>query len=814
MVLNGFVSPSPLILIAATVFAQAPSGPVLPPRGVTNAFSATPAPAVSAPGGLIQVEGLNLGPAAEIVPATLPLPVSLGDPAVQVLINNRPAPIISLQATRVLVQIPYETPVGLATVIVRRGEQNSRPARIQIQAAAPSMLAANGRGFGMAANGGTGELMKVRIAGLGLTEPRVESGAVSAEAKPRQTVRVYVGGLPAVPAVSASAGRPGEFEAEFALPAGAAPGDPVQVLAGNLESNLLVTPSDTRTSVMRYVAYPAGTPDLRSLRSADLRGLYLTANAARAANSCFASYVVDMAASRMTPVDGCPATAQAQALTPFVEAPGSPSIAAFEGPFTGTATPGQPTPISDKVRLFHPSLPAPLTATLPAAAANLTGAEGGNFIANVPGTPARQYLIRTLTGEVEDFVPANPGAGGGAVNPQQLIQRFQNLDLGDGVNRLLSNVSVLGNQILLTAGDGVENLTKAKVAVLNAQGEILSAREFPAGWLPLAAPAPPQQPNAPPNPGLAAVRLPTPSILDAQSRTYYVPSRTADGKHGFAVFPVDGDPRMIELPADWTVTSCTANIAVFALELDRSVALLGSRTEERAFRNPCQADGFLLFDLNARTFEAIALPGSGRFNATGGAEEINDFLTGANVDPANRSTSDTLYALDGVNSTVFRFDLPAGVNNFSGGTRVPALNLLVAQANNRVAGDAGIVIFDLEKAEARLLPTPEGFAAANAIGILPSLRKVVARGIRTNAAGAQILVYDLISGDVEIVANPEGVAWLGSPPAQGPAPGMPPMPGQQTPQIPVRVNAKANTLEAIAFGEDRRQRGIAVIQIR
>lgn len=214
----------------------------------------------------------------------------------------------------------------------------------------------------------------------------------------------------------------------------------------------------------------------------------------------------------------------------------------------------------------------------------------------------------------------------------------------------------------------------------------------------------------------------------------------------------------------------------------------------------------MLFDLTARRFQAVSLPGSGRFNASGGADEINDFLIGSNVDPANRNTSDTFYALDGVNATVFRFDLPQGVSNFSGGARVPALNLIVAQANNRINGDAGLILFDLERTESRLLPTPEGFAAVNFLGVLPSIRRVVARGTRTANAGTQILVYNLENGDLEVIPNPEGIAWIGSPIVQQ-------QPGQPAVNLPVRLNGKSNSVEAIVFGEDRRQKGVVVIRV-
>ena len=803
------------VATCAFLQAQAPTAPVLQPRGVVNAFSQLPAPAVVGQGGLIHINGINLAPPEGWKPDSLPLPTQFGDPAVQVLINNRPAPIVEASPSRITAQIPLEIAAGLATLVVRRGEQQSRPVRFQVQAIAPALLSSTNLGYGLVDNTGTEGTMTLRATSLGPTDPRVPTGETAKEpAPPRAQVRVYVGGIEAESNTNYSTTNPGEFVLDVKTPDGAKNGDPVVLVVNNAESNLLTMNKGARDSELLYLPYPAGTPDLRTIRSSDINGLFLNANAVRGTDTCYPSYTIDTRKKSFQKVDGCLTTAQAQQITPFIEAIGSPNFAAFEGPFKGTAQPGQPTPVSDTVRIFIPGADKSIVAKLPEAAANLNSIAGGGFLAVVPGTPGnpgKSYRIDSATGAVEEFTPAAggglPGLGGG--NIQGLLQRFQNLDLGEGVNKLLSTVAQLNNQLILTAGDSIENPTKAKVAVLSVQGDVVLQRDFPAGWLPIVAPAPPAQPvnpNNPVNPNLL-LRIPTPAYADAQTRSYYVPVRNADGAHSLAYFPTEGASQSIALPDGWYFSSCTANIPIFTLELARGIALLGARTEDRTFKNPCAADGFLLFDLAARRLQAIGLPGAGKFNASGGADEMNDFLIGSNIDPANRNTSDTFYALDGVNATAFRFDLPTGVNSFSGGARIPALNLIVAQANNRTPGDAGIVLFDLERTESRLLPTPEGFSAINFLGVLPSIRRLVARGIRTGNAGSQILVYNLENGDLEIISNPEGIAWVGSPIAQ-------PQPGQPQPvNIPVRLNAKSNSVECIAFGEDRRQKGVIVIRV-
>ncbi|MCX6611827.1 MAG: IPT/TIG domain-containing protein [Acidobacteria bacterium] len=803
--------------LAAILQAQAPTAPVLQPRGVVNAFSQLPAPAVVGQGGLIHINGINLAPPEGWKSDSLPLPTQFGDPAVQVLINNRPAPIVEASPSRIVAQVPLETPNGQVNLVVRRGDQSSRPVRLQVQNLAPAIKSGNASGFGPAANDGSDGTLRLRATSLGPTDPRVPTGeAASDPATPRAAISVFVGGIQAETTASYSTTTPGEFVLEVKTPTGAKNGDAVLLIANNAEANLLTMDRGPRESEITFIPLPAGSPDLRNLRSSDVNGLFLNANAVRGTDTCYPSYRIDIRKKEFLKVDGCLTTAQAQAVTPFVDGVGSANFAAFEGPFKGTAQPGQPAPVSDKVRIFRPGSNTPVLATLPESAANLNGVAGGDFVAVVQGTagaPGKAYRIDSETGAVEEQAAAGGGAGGG-VNLQGLLQRFQNIDLGDGVNKLLSGVAQLNNQFVITVGDNIENPTKAKVAVLSAQGDIVSQRELPSGWLPIVAPAPQQQPGGPgglPG-GLAALRTPTPFYMDAQTRNYYVAVRNAEGNHGFAYFPPEGPSQSIPLPETWFFAGCVPNIPVFNLELSRGIALLGARSEDRTFKNPCTADGFMLFDLAARRFQAVTLPGAGKFNASGGADELNDFLIGSNVDPANRNTSDTFYALDGVNATVFRFDLPQGVSNFSGGARVPALNLIVAQANNRINGDAGLILFDLERTESRLLPTPEGFAAVNFLGVLPSIRRVVARGTRTGNAGTQILVYNLENGDLEIIPNPEGIAWIGSPIVQQ-QPGQPGQPGQQAVNLPVRLNAKSNSVEAIVFGEDRRQKGVVVIRV-
>jgi hypothetical protein len=152
----------------------------------------------------------------------------------------------------------------------------------------------------------------------------------------------------------------------------------------------------------------------------------------------------------------------------------------------------------------------------------------------------------------------------------------------------------------------------------------------------------------------------------------------------------------------------------------------------------------------------------------------------------------------------------------------PALNLILGLGQNRRAGDAGIIAFDLENGEARLMPTPEGFEQVQLLDVFQPTRKVIARGIRSGATGSQLLIYDLKTGDLEIVPNPEGIAFVGALPAapttpgQPGQPGLPGQPGQpgaaQTAQLQ-RVNPKANAVVAIGFNAERKPVSVVYFRI-
>lgn len=790
-----------------------------------NAYSLQPAPSVASPGGVISIQGLNLGPASEVKAASLPLPKELGE--VQVLVNDRPAALYSASLGRILAQVPLETPPGLASIVVIRGDQRSRPARINIVASLPSVETLDGKGYGPVSGRADARLFTVSVTGLGVTDPGLTDGEASAEALPKAAVRAYVGGWPAKSVTTHKADQPGVFSVRLEVPDGALPSDAVVLLQNGRRSNAAVLGAMAK-SELQFLRLPAGTPELRTILSADLRASYLVATGLRASNGCFTGLLLDLAKQTSSKLPDCLASNAANPATPFQRANDGTALASFVGPAKNQNE------VSDQVLLLNATHSEPTTVKLPATSQTLVSGPEGHIAAVLTGN--QQVLIDADSGEVRPLegnlaVPGagQPGlggiAGGGAALPA--------VDLGDGLNKILSApLGVGGGTRLLVVGDNVDDPKNAKVAGLNAQNAVMLTRDFPDGWLPISAPAPQiVGPNGQVQ-GLPAgfVRLPVTTTYDAPQRMYYVLARRADNsRHGFVAIRTDrNEVRAIEFPEGWFTSACTPNIRFFGVELVRRIGLLGSSSADRSFSLDCPASGFLLFDLDDQKFTAVPVPGAGQFSATTGTDEMNDYIFGSNTDVARQGTADTLYVLDGVTASSFRVDLPPGLSGFSQLMPVPAMNLLVGLGRVRQAGDAGLVVFDLDRGQGTVLPTPEGFASVQVVDVFPATRKLVARGTRQGNIGSQLLVYDLVRGDLQIMENPPGVAFVGALPAiagagGGPPGGLPGIPGggggggvpgaAQTPSVLLRSNVRANAVLAVTYDAERRQNGVLALRL-
>lgn len=821
------------LVVCSAVLAQVPNAPVVSPRGVINAFTQAPAPTTVAAGGLIWIKGLNLGPADPVTVKDTPWPTTIGDPAITVTINNRPAPIYSASPSLIVAQVPYEIANGQAVLTVKRGDATSRVVRFNVVNIFSSIKTAFDTGFGEADYKVYGNTLTLRASGLGPVTPALVTGASANKdnlATPRGAIRALVGGSPADAKATASPDRVGEFDVSIDLPGTAQPGDVITLQVANNTANRTLYQRIPEPAVT-YLPIPDGTPDLRGFTAADLRPGYIGMSAARGDDGCYPAFLADLQNKKWTKIDGCLTTANRNQNSPFTAANEGNSIAAFVGPPSADAAAG----VSNKVAVYNPARQDGMSIDLPANGFIIGSAGRGEFSVLLGGQTPSAKTIDPETGELKDSaaggggVPGiGAGGGGGGLGNIPIALLTATYDLGDGLTKAISApvVAAAGSYGVLVA-DNVDKPTRAKLAIVDATGKVTATRDFPADYVPIVPPPQPAGagggggfPGGPPGfPGGAGIgnlaNFRAVTVLDAASRSYIVVSTKSDGSaHGFVVFPLAaGNISAFPLPDGKFFAVCAAQLRTFQLDLSRKIAFAAGVSSEIAIKTPCPAQGFATFDLTTPAVDFVPLPGSGSFNASGNSEnELNDYVVGANTSTANRS--DTLYVFDGVTSSTFRFDLPAEVASFTNLTTISELNAVVGLATNRVAGDAGIVYFDLELAASRLMPTPEGFATVAISSVFPATRKLIARGTKANNAGTNYLIYDLVTGDLRIIDNPGGVAFVGTVPAQAAAGGgQPGGGGVQANPVLQSINNKSNIIEAVTYGADRKQTGVMLIRV-
>ncbi len=558
-----------LMTVAVMAAAQVNLPPVVNPRGAANEFSRLPAPAAVTPGGQLRLTGLNLGPVEGFQAKSFPLPTEIGTPPTQVMINNRPAPILSATPDSIVCQVPWETPAGAAVAIVRRGEQSSRAVRFNVRPMAPALRSQSKNGFGTVA-GVTGSALAGTASGLGMTEPRPVTGSPAEPgATPVQPVLLFADGLAMGLTVTASGEVPGEFTLKAELPNGIEAGDLLQLVVQGNAANPLPVAAGRRAQVSA-VPLPAELVDPRAIQISDLRGGMGVLAGPRGEDGCYPAWSFDMRRGGLRKEEGCLTAVNRAALTPVLSFPNSPVVASFLGP--GEAA-GQLTSYG-KVRVWNPAWEAAKDFELPATVVNLVLTGDGDLRAVWPAE-GRSYRIDLEGGTVSEEPapenPVNPAPGQGAA--ANLIRTGQ-LDTGDGVKYVLAALAVQGGVAVVVA-DSDTAPTKARIAVVDPQGQIAGTRDYMEGWLPLAAPAPPTRPGQ--QPAQPVVRLAGAAYYDAATRTLYVLSRSADKQRdGIAGFPLEGAPRLVNLPEGWSFAACSAEMRVFDLELTRRIALFGS----------------------------------------------------------------------------------------------------------------------------------------------------------------------------------------------------------------------------------------------
>ena len=185
------------------------SGPFLNPYGAVNTASFAPPANPVAPGQYVDLYGSGL--AAATVTATAPFPAVLG--GVQVLVNDRPAPLYIVSPTLIKILIPQATALGAGTLVAVVNGTRSNTIPIVVSRTAPGVFSARQNGIGPGAilrqTGSLmtafnpairGETVQIFLTGLGAVTPAVADGAAASLTTlsvANSNVRAYIRGVPA-----------------------------------------------------------------------------------------------------------------------------------------------------------------------------------------------------------------------------------------------------------------------------------------------------------------------------------------------------------------------------------------------------------------------------------------------------------------------------------------------------------------------------------------------------------------------------------------------------------------------------------------
>jgi hypothetical protein len=290
-------------------------------------------------------------------------------------------------------------------------------------------------------------------------------------------------------------------------------------------------------------------------------------------------------------------------------------------------------------------------------------------------------------------------------------------------------------------------------------------------------------------------------VGDAPSNRVVVVARSRDGsRHALAIFDAAASTaRAVDLPSGAFAANCSPALRILPLTLAARLALPISDRNETAAANPCAATGLLVFDSGGGGMKRVALPQSGTLDVNS-VNVLNDYLYGLNADRLSQNAS-SVFIYDGVTETMRRVDAPRGAAAFTNIQPIETTGQLLALASNRLAGDEGLILFDLGGGTARLFPLPEGFARLANPGMHLATRMLTARGIKPGTEGSQIVVFHPASGAVTLVENPGAVRAIG----------MPAGVAAQTRLFWDR-NQNSNSILTVAYGEGERPAGLVLVE--
>jgi uncharacterized protein (TIGR03437 family) len=239
------------IAVRGPKFTAPSSAPYIDPTGVINAASFAPFTSGVAPGELVSIYGSNLAASTVVTQGGVAFPASLD--GVQVLMNNRPAPLYFVSPGQIAAIVPYGTTEPIVQVQVNRNGVTSNAVTALRNATHPGIFSQSQSGEGIGAVLHTdyslvteakpalpGETIQVYLTGLGAVFPTIADGALGG-ATELTLNKTQPGSV---------RGRVDNLTAEVAY-AGLAPG-----LAGLYQVNLTVPTNSSAGNVFLNIETP------------------------------------------------------------------------------------------------------------------------------------------------------------------------------------------------------------------------------------------------------------------------------------------------------------------------------------------------------------------------------------------------------------------------------------------------------------------------------------------------------------------------------------------------------------------------------
>ncbi len=514
----------PVILATASSAAGEPS---FTARGVANGVTFEDGVPVVARGGILAIVGEGLAE-AEVTADTLPLPTSLGDPAVQVLINETAAPLFFVSPTQINAQIPWEIEAGRAEVVVRQGEIDSSavgffvaeinvnlirhdgtsvpiaesaapptdPPTEPAESAAPIALGSPGvrpsaTGTVVAAEAALSAASRLRVfaAGIGALTPALVTGSAGAENTTYEleaTQRAFVGGIPVADAsVSPSTQLVGVYEMTFTVPELAGSTEVFRWLSGNQGASGVMGP--VGAPVARHIAVPEGFTSTDVIQMTDLNPYYVALSGnVDDEQGCYPGvHLLDFRRQTTTALTECifpsfpNAPNPAQQYRPFEAATNSGVLAALIAPATAPAA-----GLTEQLLLVDSAAGTTETALIGGGADRLQIGLGSSSTLRLERPESESgetgNMVVDLSGTEVDEAPSFPAL------PDEVD--------GLSVQVAQGNANFGGGYRVRFMGPAADDdTTRPHVVLFDGDASVVTKVAFPDGWDPI---SPPRRQNA------------------------------------------------------------------------------------------------------------------------------------------------------------------------------------------------------------------------------------------------------------------------------------------------------------------------------